>query len=50
MKSVDEWFYDLCALKVGESFGAEGFWNRVKTGIKSKLIESYNAGKAAPKS
>jgi hypothetical protein len=47
MEEVDQWFFTLCELRQGESFGAEAYWKRVKNVIKGRLIDSYNAGKAA---
>jgi hypothetical protein len=47
MKEIDQWFYKLFELQQGESFGAESYWKRVKNGVKSKLIESYDNGRKA---
>jgi hypothetical protein len=45
MQQVDEWFDKLITRADGESDAT--YWKRLRTAVKSKLIESYRNGKAA---
>ncbi|HKF48294.1 MAG TPA: hypothetical protein VKB38_13110 [Terracidiphilus sp.] len=44
MKDIDAWFDELIVRRINEP-DAE-FWHRVRNGVKSKLVESFKAGRA----